>query len=76
MSSRWMAAVSGPSSRLLMDFQQMKSVIKHHNTAMVQRESAYSLPAAQKAVAFMRPRAWCPTEDTRRHPTKQSPSDS
>ena len=26
MSSRWMAAVSGLSSRLLMDFQQMKSV--------------------------------------------------
>ena len=47
-----MAAVSGPSSRLLMDFQQMKSVssITHGDGTA---ESAYSLPAAQKAVAFM-----------------------
>ena len=52
MSSRWMAAVSGPSSRLLMDFQQMKSVssITHGDGTA---ESAYSLPSRQKAVAFM-----------------------
>lgn len=75
MSSRWMAAVSGPSSRLLMDFQQMKSVssITHGDGTA---ESAYSLPAAQKAVAFMSSgmvsnRGYTPSSHK-----QQSPSDS
>ena len=75
MSSRWMAAVSGPSSRLLMDFQQMKSVssITHGDGTA---ESAYSLPAAQKAVAFMSSGMLSNRGYTPSSHKKQSPSDS
>ena len=71
-----MAAVSGPSSRLLMDFQHMKSVssITHGDGTA---ESAYSLLwTAQKAAAFMSSgmvsnRGYTPSSHK-----KQSPSDS